>query len=200
MSLRIVLACSVVALSSCAGVPPSSLRPVTADKSIVLGRSVDYDEYYSLAGVRFFLTINAGRYAAKYEDASGTYFEGPGECFTIRFENDSLKKEGKAHPAPHSYRCGIHVPVGAGGEPRLYFYRDPEESKAIFGGTQVQVVDAKGVPSASPAAAVGGAIGMSLVEALDAAELKNLHFYRDQPKPGQIRKAMEGDVPLSVEP
>jgi K+-transporting ATPase A subunit len=43
----------------------------------------------------------------------------------------------------------------------------------------------------TPTAAAGTAVGMGLVRAFDAAELKNLHFYQDQPKPGQIKSALQ---------
>jgi hypothetical protein len=186
-----LLAPLVVLISACAGVAPSDLKAVSVDKSIALVSPVQYDEYYSIAGNRFFYTINSGKYAAKYEDAIGTYYEGPGSCFTIRIESDSLRKDKRPQPTPMSYRCGIFMPIATSAEPKLYFYRDAAVSQQVFNNTQVQVVDAKGVPSASPGAAAGAGLGMGIVAALDAAELKNLHFYQDQPKPGQIRKAMQ---------
>ena len=185
------LAPIVALISACAGVAPSDLKAVSVDKSMVLVSPVQYDEYYSMAGNRFFYTINSGKYAAKYEGANGVYYEGPGSCFTIRIESDSLKKDGKPQPTPMSYRCGIFMPSAASAEPKLYFYRDAAVSQAVFNNTQAQVVDAKGAPSTSPGAATGAALGMGVVGALDAAELKNLHFYQDQPKSGQIRRAMQ---------
>jgi hypothetical protein len=173
------------------GVAPSNLKAVSVDKSIALVSPVHYDEYYSMAGNRFFYTISSGKYVAKYEDAGGVYYEGSSNCFTIRIESDSFKKDGKPQPTPMSYRCGIFMPAAASAEPKLYFYRDAGVSQAVFGNTQAQVVDAKGAPSTSPGAAVGAGVGMGIVGALDAAELNNLHFYQDQPKPGQIRKAMQ---------
>jgi hypothetical protein len=181
----------VAFLSACAGVAPSDLKPVSVDKSMALASPVQYEEYYSIAGNRLFYTISSGKYAAKYEDAKGIYYEGPPNCFTIRVESDSLRKDGKPQPAPMSYRCGIFMPVASSAEPKLYFYRDAAVSQAVFSNSQAQMVDAKGAPITSPAAGAGAGTGMGIVSALDAAELKNLHFYQDQPKPGQIRRAMQ---------
>ena len=188
---RFIPALSALLLASCAGVDPSRLKPVTASSSITVKSAVIYSEYYSLAGNRFLYTIDAGTYAARYEDGTGVYYEGPGNCFTIQIESDSLKKDGKPQPAPHSYRCGLFFPSQTSSEPKLYFYRDPALSAAVFDKTTVQVVDSKGVPMTTPTAAAGTAVGMGLVRAFDAAELKNLHFYQDQPKPGQIKSALQ---------
>jgi hypothetical protein len=177
-------------LCACAGISPSDLKPVLVDSSMALESPVQYDEYYSIAGNRFFYTISPGRYAAKYEDANGIFHEGPPNCFTIRIESDSLKKEGKAQPAPTSYRCGIFMPTASTTEPKLYFYREAARSEAVFSGSRIQLVDGKGAPVASPAAGIGAGIGMGIVRALDAAELKNIHFYPDQPRPGQLRNAL----------
>ena len=174
-----------VLISACAGVSPTSLKPVLDDRSLEL-KTVQYDEYYKISGNRFRYTIAAGRYVARFQDASGLYFEGPGECFAIAVQSD-----GKVPYLPQNYRCGIFVPYNSAAEPKLYFYRDPAVSAAVFGGKKVEVVDEKGVPSSSPGAQTGGAIGFGLVKAFDAAELKNLHFYQDQPKPGQLRSAMQ---------
>lgn len=177
-------------LSACAGISPSDLKPVSVDRSMALESPVQYEEYYSIAGNRLFYTISPGRYAAKYEDANGIYYEGPPNCFTIRIESDSLKKDGRVQPAPTNYRCGIFMPVASTAEPKLYFYRDAALSEAVFSGSHVQLVDGKGAPLVSPAAGAGAGIGMGIVRALDAAELKNIHFYPDQPKPGQLISAL----------
>jgi hypothetical protein len=188
---RLTLALSSLLLVSCAGVDPTRLKPVTTDASITLRSAVTYSEYYSLAGNRFHYTIDAGGYTAKYTDNVGVYYDGPGNCFTIKIESDNLTKDGKPQPAPHSYRCGIFVPTQTSSEAKLYFYRDPAVSAAILNNTTVQVVDSKGVPVITPAAGAGAGLGMGLVRALDAAELKNLHFFQDQPKSGQIKAALQ---------
>lgn len=191
MKTAIVLTSLVALLAACAGVAPSDLKSASVEKSILLTSAVEYDQYHSLAGNHMFHTIQAGRYTAKYEDARGLYYEGAGQCFSIRVELDSLKKEGKPQPAAKGYRCGIFMPSAATEEPKLYFYRDPEVSRQIFNNTTVQAVDSKGAPSASPGATIGTGLGVGIAAAWDAAELKNLHFYDEQPKPGQIRQALQ---------
>lgn len=177
-------------LAACAGVAPTVLQPVTVDRAVSLAAPVQYDEYYRMAGNRFHYTIAAGRYVARYQDAGGVYFEGPAQCFSIRIASDRLAKDGKPQPAPHSYRCGLYLPQQDGAEPKVYFYRDPAIAAELAGGVTVQAVDAKGAPATAPAAAVGAAAGAGLARAFDAAELKNLHFNTDQPKPGQLRAAL----------
>jgi hypothetical protein len=187
---KCVPAFAILVLVGCAGVNPEGLRPVSGAAPIVLRAPIQYDEYYRIAGNRFHYTIAPGAYPAKYEDTQGIYHEGPGLCFTIRIESDSIAKEGKTQPTPHSYRCGIYLPRSASAEPKLYFYRDPEVSRQVFSGSASLAPTAPGGVPRTPTEGVGGAIGMGVVQALDAAELKNLHFYQDQPKPGQIRSAL----------
>jgi hypothetical protein len=173
-------------VSGCAGVSPGALTPVTDGRVVTIRSPVQYSEYYRIAGNRFLYTISAGQYIAKYKDAEGTYFEGPSGCFTVQVEPD-----GKPPFAPHSYRCGLYIPTNVSTDPKLYFYKDPAVSQAILGGTTVQVVDRKGQPVYSAPTAVGAALGMGVVQTLDAAELKNLHFHQDQPKPGQLRQSLQ---------
>jgi hypothetical protein len=178
-------------ISACAGVAPDSLKAVAGDKSIVLANPVQYDEEYSMAGNHFFYTISAGKYAAKYEDAKGTYYEGAAPCFTIRIEMASLKKDGKAQPTPMIYRCGIFMPGLATAEPKLYFYKDAGVSKEIFENSKWVARDANGKPATGAAALSSTNVGASIAAVFDAAELKNLHFYQDQPKAGQLRQAVQ---------
>lgn len=181
-----------IILAGCAGVSPSDLKPVAGDKAIMLVAPVQYDEIHSFAGNHMYYTIDAGKYSAKYEDSKGTYFEGPGSCFTIRIELDSLKKDGKSQPTPMAYRCGIFMPALAAAEPKLYFYHDAGVSKEIFENSKLVARDADGRLSTSPDRVMSGTnVGASIAAAFDAAELKNLHFYQEQPKPGQIRQALQ---------
>ena len=180
----------MLVLAGCAGVNPESLRPVVTGRSIVVGAPIQYQEYYRIAGNRFHYTIAEGTYVPKYEDAHGTYYEGQDLCFSIQIEADSAAREGKPQPVPHSYRCGIYLPAMASAEPKLYFYPDPEISRQIFAGSTAVAPGAPGGVPGTPTAGAGGAIALGFAQAMDAAELKNLHFYQDQPKPGQIRAAL----------
>jgi hypothetical protein len=176
---------SIVVLTGCAGVSPSTLTPVADGRVATLESPVQYSEYYRISGNRFHYVVNAGQYVERFRDAEGTYFEGPGKCFSVQAE-----PEGRPPFPAHAYRCGVYVPTNAASEPKLYFYRDPATSAAVLGNTRAQVVDSRGQPVQTPTAAVGAAGGMGIVRALDAAELKNLHFYQDQPKPGQLRQSL----------
>jgi len=157
-------------LISCAGVSPAALRPSSTQKTIHLSSPIEYRKYYGLVGNLFVYTLAEGDYYSKYEDRSGTYFEGTGQCFQIRIVSDALTKKGEEQPEPHSYRCGVHIPVEPKSPPRIYFYRDPEISNAIMSATKSEG---------------------TLIAAFDAAELKNLHFYQDQPPPEVLRSALK---------
>jgi hypothetical protein len=172
-------------LAACAGISPESLKPVAEGQSIEL-KTVQYQESYKLTDNRATYTIDGGRYVAKLQDPSGLFFEGPGKCFTVQ-----IQPNGQAPLPAHSYRCGVYVPHNASAEPKLYFYRDPAVSAAIFDGAKVEVLNEKGLPATSPRASVGGALGLGVVRAFDEAELKNLHFFQEQPKPGLIRRAIQ---------
>jgi hypothetical protein len=172
-------------LAGCAGVTPSSLTPVADGRVATVESPVQYTEQYRISGARFHYIVNAGQYVERFRDADGAYFEGPGRCFSIQ-----SAPEGRPPFPAQTYRCGVYVPSNAASEPKLYFYRDPATSEAVLGNTNVQVVDGRGEPVQTPTAAVGAAAGMGIVRALDAAELKNRHFYQDQPKPGQLRQAL----------
>jgi hypothetical protein len=186
MTYSKLLSISAALVAGCAGVSPTALTPITGGSVVALRTPVQYSEYYRVAGNRFHYTIGAGQYVAKYKDADGTYFEGPSGCFTVQVESD-----GKPPYAPNSYRCGLYIPSNTSIDPKLYFYKDAAASQAVLGGTTVQVVDRKGQAVYSPTAAAGAATGMGIVRALDAAELKNLHFHHDQPKPGQLRQSLQ---------
>ena len=172
-------------LCSCAGINPNSLMLVTNDKSIELFQ-IQYEESYKISDNRVMYKIEGGRYTAKLQDSSGLFYEGPGKCLAVQIYPNS-----QAPLPPHSYRCLIYVPNEPSEDPKLYFYRDPEVSAAIFDNTEIQVMDAKGAPSTSVAASVGGAIGFALVRGLDAAELKNIHLFFEQPKPSQLKNSIQ---------
>ena len=71
--------------------------------------------------------------------------------------------------------------------PKVYFYKDPEA--ATSAGTPN--TEPYATPKASPMqAGIGTGIGMGLVSAMVAAEQKNLHFYRDQPRDDSLQRAL----------
>ena len=167
-SPALVILCVVFLLSGCAGVDPASLRPAQSSRSISLNAPYRYEEYYSLAGNRMIYSLAVGQYVARYEDDHGTYFEGPGKCFEIQVISDSLTQKGLPQYKPHSYRCGVYVPQRTDLMPKVYFYRDAEVSAAVFSDDKAPVISA-----------------------IDAAELKNLHFYQDQPKDDSLKRALQ---------
>lgn len=65
---RLILVLSAILLASCAGVDPSRMKPVNTGSPITLKCPVTYSEYYSFSGNRFYYTIDAGTYVARYED------------------------------------------------------------------------------------------------------------------------------------
>ena len=185
---RYIVVLTALLLASCAGVDPSRLKPVSAGGSIALNSPVNYSEYYSVWGNRFDYTIEPGTYFAKYEDGTGTYYEGPGKCLSIQLESDSMKREGKPKVPMQSVLCGLYIPNQASSEPKLYFYVDSALPAANPDKLPIQGI---GVPITTPITGVGTGIGLALVSAFAAAEQKNLHFHKDQPKFGQIKPALQ---------
>ena len=185
---RFILALAALLLASCAGVDPSRLKPVSAGSSIELKSAVNYSAYYSFLGNRFDYTIEPGTYAARYEDGTGTYYEGLGKCLSIQLESDSMKRDGKPKASMQSLLCGLYIPNQASSEPKLYFYANSPLPAVSSNNMPIQGV---GVPITTPITGVGTGIGLALVGVFAAAEQKNLHFHQDQPKSGQIRRALQ---------
>jgi hypothetical protein len=86
--------------------------------------------------------------------------------------------------APKSFRCGIYVPT-ADGMPKVYFYQADDAPVTT---TTVRPLDPANPPPRE--VMLGNAAGYAMVDAIIAAERKNLHFNRDQPKDDSLKRAL----------
>jgi hypothetical protein len=176
----------LLSITGCSGVDPTSLRAAQGSRSLSLSAPYTYEEHYRIAGTTMVHTLAAGTYGARFEDDGGTYFDGPGKCFliTARFDTPEIAARNKAYE-PKSFRCGIYVPARPGEMPKVYFYQADD--------TPVTVTTVKPLDPARPPpnqVMLGNSIGYGMVDAIIAAERKNLHFNRDQPKDESLRRAL----------
>jgi len=149
----------VLIFAGCAGVEPTKLKKASTNNFIEISQDYHFDENYKLASMHYFYTLSAGKYLAKYESKSGVYYEGDGTCLEMNGESSSasLQKTLVGY-YPKKYKCGIFVANKTLEIPKIYYYRDKEESS----------VDARkaGV----------------LIKALNDMEIDNIQILRDQPK------------------
>jgi hypothetical protein len=186
MRIAAFTAFALLGIAGCSGVDPTSLRAAAGSRSISLSTPYTYEEHYRMAGTTMVHTLAAGKYTARFDDDGGTYFDGPEECFliTARFDTPEVAARNKAYK-PKSFRCGIYVATRADDMPKVYFYQADDAPVTT---TTVQPLD----PAKPPPRQVmlGAAAGYGLVEAIIAAERKNLHFNRDQPKDDSLKRAL----------
>jgi hypothetical protein len=176
----------LLGIAGCSGVDPTSLRTAQGARSVSLSTPYTYEEHYGLAGTTMVHTLAAGKYTARFEDDGGTYFDGPEKCFliTARFDSPEVAARNKAYQ-PKSFRCGVYVPTKAGEMPKVYYYQAGDSPITT---TAVQPLDPAKPPSSQ--VMLGNAAGYGLVDAIIAAERKNLHFNRDQPKDDSLKRAL----------
>jgi hypothetical protein len=177
---------ALVGMAGCSGVDPTSLRTAQSSRSVSLSTPYTYEEHYRLAGTTMVHTLAGGKYTARFEDDGGTYFDGPEKCLVMsaKFDSPEVAARNKAY-APKSFRCGIFVPTRTGEMPKVYFYQADD---APITTTTVQPLDPAKPPSSQ--VMLGNAAGYGLVDAIIAAERKNLHFNRDQPKDDSLKRAL----------
>lgn len=186
MKIAAFTAFALLGIAGFSGVDPTSLRAAQGSRSISLRTPYTYEEYYRLAGTTMVHTLAAGKYTARFEDDGGTYFEGPEKCLLISAKFDSPEVAARnSYYKPNSLRCGIYVPTGPGEMPKVYLYQADDLPVTT---TTVQPLD----PAKPPPSQVmlGNAVGYGLVDAIIAAERKNLHFNRDQPKDDSLKRAL----------
>ena len=181
---------ALLLIAGCSGVDPGGLRLAEGSRSVSLSAPYVYDEYYRVAGTTMVHTLAPGKYVARFEDDSGTYYDGPDQCFVItaRFDTPEIAARNKAYE-PKALRCGIYVPVKPDEMPKVYYY---QADAAVPSDPQASTV--KPPVGAERGTArqqrVGSAAGNAVVAAIIEAERKNLHFNRDQPKDDSLKRAL----------
>jgi len=186
MRIAAFAAFALVGIAGCSGVDPTSLRAAQGSRSVSLSTSYTYEEHYRVAGTTMIHTLAAGKYTARFEDDGGTYFDGPEKCFliTARFDSPEVAARNKGYE-PKSFRCGIYVATRAGEMPKVYFYQADDAPV-----TTTTVLPPNPAKPSSSQAILGTAVGYGMVDAIIAAERKNLHFNRDQPKDDSLKRAL----------
>jgi hypothetical protein len=185
MRIAALAAFALLGIAACSGVDPTSLRAAQGSRSISLSMPYMYEEHYRMAGTTMVHTLAAGKYTERFEDDGGTYYDGPERCFliTARFDSPEVAARNPWYE-PKSFRCGVYLPR-AGEMPKVYFYQADDAPVTT---TIVQPLD----PAKPPPRQVmlGNVAGYALVDAIIAAERKNLHFNRDQPKDDSLKRAL----------
>ena len=145
---------------------PADLRKPTVDRTIRLDE--DYSFETQLGGINNVVarvTVLSGVYRADYEDANGTYFLGPKDCYrSVNLNSD----------APGLLNdCGIYLPNAKDLAPRMYIYRKGPAQQADTTNLAAQATP-KGaaiVPSAA-----GAALGGAIVEGIVASDQNKPRF------------------------
>ncbi|HEX5687427.1 MAG TPA: hypothetical protein VFY73_25705 [Ideonella sp.] len=201
-------ALAALTVSGCAGVAPSSLRPVTEARTIELPQDVrwKYDSGWGFGHWEYLLM--AGSYKAAHEDAGGIYYLGPKpSCLFQTVIADAQP------PSGSSLECAIFVPHKATEQPLVFtinngFYPQTEfnadktpVTHRVGGGQQgantgdvagtAAAIAATTAPNAGPVASgLGAGIGAGIVAAMAEAERGRLIEFNTQPPSGWLQKAV----------
>ena len=179
-------------VAGCAGVNPSELQAVVKPSQIEVTSPLTYSEMAGAFSGRAKMeyTLSSGVYTSRFQDPSGTYFEGAGKCLRLQgFTADDAGNYTKL-AVTNIFRCGFFVPHAVSGVPRIYFYRNPPEDPSGLGTPfKPPATDHPFVASSALGGAAQGA-ALGLVGALDEAERKNMQFPGIQPAPGAMARAI----------
>lgn len=196
-----------LAVSGCAGVAPSSLRPVTDAKTIELTKPVRW-KYDSGLGFGYWeYLLVAGTYKATFEDDGGIYYAGPKPSCLFQTAIVDPKP-----PMGNSSECLIFVPRKAGESPTVLIVNGVSYPQTEFNPDKTPVIDrhaaaqvagsgdlaatsasiaTTAVPTATPMqAGIGAGIGVGIVMAMAEAERGRFVEFRKQPPVGWLQSAL----------
>jgi hypothetical protein len=187
--LMLVVATSIVYLSGCQGVNPSSLLTASSGKTLHLVQPFIYDKTYAISGNKFQYTLSPGLYPARYEDNKGNYYEGSELCFKIELVATDISSQRAGLNKPNSYRCGVFVPTASTKPALIYIYftgsaASPQDI------SQASSAIANNSGAAPMQAGVGVGIAGGVVTGLQAAEENNFHFFENQPGGDAVRNTI----------
>jgi hypothetical protein len=188
------LTVAAVLLASCGsmGINPQSLKPASTKQTLVMKDALYWEKGpFPVSGNGFRYTLLPGTYAPKYEDATGTYFEGRGRCL----QSQLLVSQGSKTESiqPFLYRCGIFVATGAAEQRiQIYFYplSDVPKSQAARGASDTLVESAISTSSTPLQTSVGTVIGVGVANAIVESGREDLGFFDHQPTGDALRSAI----------
>jgi len=132
-----------LALTGCA-TAPDAIEPQTLAKAS--SAEVLHVKAISLRNDQ--IALAAGDYQAELEDANGTFYRGPGNCFRV---------------IKDTYQGGIYIPRPPGPPKHRPYYYKTANSTPVSDGQAQQIANNTAPQAGIGAGAVGGALGAGIV-------------------------------------
>ena len=111
------------------GIDPSSLKNTSKTNYVLIEKDFRWEEKFKLANNIHYMTLKSGKYIAYLDSNKGTYYEGKNKC--LQWEIIATSKD-EAVLKNDFLNCGVYVPNNADSRMIVYYYIDPEASKAII--------------------------------------------------------------------
>jgi hypothetical protein len=178
----------VLLLTACSSVSPSSLKvPSEALQFKVEATTEWLYREESFRPIDYHGRLAPGTYVARHEDSQGTYYVGPGKCFSFEAVRVSSKDQEIALGKEFEVPCGVYLPKDTAKDARIFTFigspptiKGADQLAPIPSGNSSAVQDvAMGAVMAQPSlgpAQAGLATGLSVavVGGLVAAEKGNI--------------------------